>query len=380
MDNNKKRPNNCPEEQITTANKIAREPELYESYDTRILIEKKYKDLYQCDICRCIINQAVSPSNTDVHAFCKRCLKSTRCPKCDKMCSNPPISVPFIDATINQLEVYCYAKEIGCAWTGTLQALHKKHWPSCEHQPTCSLCNEKYHDSKEIHLETCPKKEIHCDSCGIKLLLGEMTVHNQTCAEKIISCGKCPKQILRRLQQQHENFGCLSSIVTCNRCFEICRTSDPCRCNSQMIVRPLASFIYEIETPWGELQQKYPNRKHVDFPFSIFGTNWLLHLFPSGSHSSNGGVDVFYELDSKHPNIPEHVTRIELIANIIISEGTSQICSRRVCSNIPCHTKDDISKSFGFYDLFHGMESAKYNFHFQIFGFHLYHRATFSLS
>ena len=112
----------------------------------------------ECSVCLCVLKEPYLVDCCGV-SFCKSCIEPIKsdnkpCPLCNvqfTIC----ISDKRLQHTLNELQVYCCHKEVGCEWMGKLNNLPQH------------LNTELQSDTKR--LAGCPYVSIDCTFCYQKL-------------------------------------------------------------------------------------------------------------------------------------------------------------------------------------------------------------------
>lgn len=116
------------------------------SLTKRLFVERsRISKHLTCSICMDVFSDPVMPA-TCQHTFCRKCLASlaansrtasTPCPYCRKTFKLASVKINILAASlINELDIYCSNRSVGCAWKGEIQRI-----PA--HLKICSYGKEK---------------------------------------------------------------------------------------------------------------------------------------------------------------------------------------------------------------------------------------------
>ena len=200
-------------------------------------VDKSLEEEYQCPICLQVMK---NPELTSCcgHHFCHKCINEIKksnqcCPRCKKQ-GFRTLKNRQLRNKINELKVYCYLKEYGCNWTGSLEQLEfhldlKNPEGECQYAPIqCPHC-QKYIQRDQFlteHTPNCPQRPFTCEYCGFQDTYHQVTaVHWLTCLEQQMECpNQCGVPPMRRRSIHHHlNSVCLCEAVECEYSFAGCR-------------------------------------------------------------------------------------------------------------------------------------------------------------
>ena len=189
---------------------------------------------YDCSICLSILRDPQLFHCCGM-SFCQGCIKPLlaerqfKCPLC-KGDPNPIVPDKRLHRQLNQRDVLCPKKKIGCEWTGPLADFdsHLNFSPSptvrlkgCRYVILkCLYCNEEYPRGElEDHENECPQKPYQCEYCkeytGTKFMLSNQ--HYGVCPYYPIPCTNvCGDEFARCKLDSHLINDCPLTTVNCD--------------------------------------------------------------------------------------------------------------------------------------------------------------------
>ena len=140
----------------------------------------------KCVVCQLLLHKPVSLECNKRRHYCVSCVEhATSCPNCDK---SPHIRDPYpwLFELMDDVEVYCLKRNVGCPWTGKRMEFEKHYKKEC----MFFSCDNREHgclwvgkvDDIQPHLEKCDFVQVKCEfGCGKSLWRYESTSHESEC-------------------------------------------------------------------------------------------------------------------------------------------------------------------------------------------------------
>ncbi|CAF1493960.1 unnamed protein product [Adineta steineri] len=185
---------------------------------------------YRCTACNSYLRFPVQFEDCG-HYICSSCLPdimrvAPRCPTCQQPVSRDKIvNDKTLQKEIQSLDVYCFSKEKGCTWEGTLKD-YTVHTETCgfvmiDCPNECGVRFEKRFLTKH-QTEDCPKRKVACEFCKTSVVFEDEIPHLNICTEFKIPCpNQCSDQEFSRGQiQSHLDNECPKQELSCpfNEC------------------------------------------------------------------------------------------------------------------------------------------------------------------
>uniref|UniRef100_A0A8D0BBY8 TNF receptor-associated factor n=1 Tax=Salvator merianae TaxID=96440 RepID=A0A8D0BBY8_SALMN len=175
---------------------------------------------YECPICLMALREAVqTPCG---HRFCKACIvKSIRdaghkCPIDNEiLLENQLFPDNFAKREILSLKVKC--PNNGCNHKMELRHLE-------EHQLHCGFASEKCPQCQGLfqknklkdHVnQECPRRQVSCPNCAIRMPYEEKEVHDQQCLLANVLCEYCNAKLIREQLPNHYDNDCPTAPIPC---------------------------------------------------------------------------------------------------------------------------------------------------------------------
>ena len=192
--------------------------------------EQTLKDL-DCPICFQIPWSPFLTACCGNH-LCEACVKATkekrnrRCPFCNKKPISGIIDKKF-QRQINELQVYCLHKALGCLWVGALSKL-TKHLGEGKIDGECkfvslsctSSCGKQiFRCELEEHLsEECPLRTYACEYCGYSSTYDDITTkHYSNCPDYPMACPNlCSEEKIKNSNLDQHLLTCPDEIISCS--------------------------------------------------------------------------------------------------------------------------------------------------------------------
>ena len=183
---------------------------------------------YFCSICTRVM---CDPHLTDCcgQHFCRSCLLQwfhkqgrRQCPHCRNQSLNHIIDLP-LKRKINELDVYCPNKGVGCDFQLKLGQI-SDHLQKCEYtQLTCQQgCGSTVYrkDLESHHSNKCPKRKFVCPYCSVSGCYDHITTdHRKECPEFPVGCPRqCSSKRIKRKELPNHKRVCPLEPVTCTFC------------------------------------------------------------------------------------------------------------------------------------------------------------------
>jgi len=195
--------------------------------------ERPSEDL-TCPICLNVYQDPVLTSCCGNH-FCQSCMKEIEleerpCPLCNVEKFTTMLDKHF-DRKVNELQVWCTNKEVGCTWHGTVYQLRRHLDPStgsCKFSqiPCPNFCGAYIKMSEiESHKKICPQRPYTCKFCGYKgTYEGMRSNHWSVCMKYPVPCpNNCGQlDIPRELLSKHLEKDCSQKTVKCEFAYAGC--------------------------------------------------------------------------------------------------------------------------------------------------------------
>ena len=160
---------------------VKKKHELQGGFDCVFVAEPPKQLLTDCSICLCVLKDPYLVDCCGI-SFCQSCIKPIQddnkpCPVCN---TSFVTCIPDkrLQRTLNEMEVYCSNKELGCKWKGEfgklLQHLNvesetNNYEESCLFTSIeCTFCrkNIQRQDLAEHKSKKCPLRPYSCDYCN----------------------------------------------------------------------------------------------------------------------------------------------------------------------------------------------------------------------
>ena len=230
-------------------------------------IDQVFEGFY-CKKCT-LVARRLTITTCCAESFCQDCIAGTidQCPACGE---NDFTTFQHAKnrKRINNLQVYCIMKEMGCGWSGTLEQLDSHLDPdqdNCQYVDTkCPLnCQQTIPKNKmEQHVaEECVKRAFVCKHCSFKATYEEVVdIHLPECKYVPLQCpNRCGVTCERDFMEDHmkicrlEDVGCEFSGLGCEGRFRREDQEEHTRQNSQQHLTYTALLAMETKE---QLQQK----------------------------------------------------------------------------------------------------------------------------
>lgn len=197
-------------------------------------VDRTQADDCQCPICLQLLKDPYLTSCCGYH-FCQTCIKEVKrhnqaCPRCKKQNFRCLLDRQ-LRSKINELKVYCYLRDYGCSWTGSLEQLEchlnlNKPEGECPYVPVqCPHCQTyvQRHQFLTEHFSICPQRPFTCEHCGFLGTHHDVTmVHWLTCLDEVAECpNHCGTSMKRRNIQNHLSM-CPLQVVECEYVYAGC--------------------------------------------------------------------------------------------------------------------------------------------------------------
>ena len=228
-------------------------------------------DLFYCKKCNLVARRSTLTSCCG-ESYCHACIADIHqqgkpCPECGEENFNIYEQLKY-QKRIGALRAYCFLKERGCDWSGTLEQLDTHLDPdqdNCQYVDTkCPLnCQQTISKNKvEQHVaQECTKRPHVCQHCGFKATYEEVVdTHLPECKYVPLQCpNRCGVTCEREDMEDHmkmcrlEEVGCDFSGVGCDGRFIREDQEEHTRKNSQTHLTLTASLAVETKE---QLQQK----------------------------------------------------------------------------------------------------------------------------
>ncbi|PAA62246.1 hypothetical protein BOX15_Mlig027678g3 [Macrostomum lignano] len=180
---------------------------------------------YECPVCGQVLRYPVQFEECG-HRCCSSCLPdllrvAPRCPLDQVAIDKDKVYVDkaFQKETDN-LGVKCSFSARGCPWTGLLLEL-MAHMEGCDRMMTtcpmrCGVEFEKRFLEKHRN-DDCPKREIHCQFCEIRLIAENEAEHLEICPKFLVPCpNKCKRrEVARERLTEHLENECMKQDLNC---------------------------------------------------------------------------------------------------------------------------------------------------------------------
>ena len=183
---------------------------------------------YFCSICTRVM---CDPHLTDCcgQHFCRSCLLQwfhkqgrRQCPHCRNQSLNHIIDLP-LKRKINELDVYCPNKGVGCDFQLKFGQI-SDHLHKCEYtKVTCQQgCGSTVYrkDLESHHSNKCPKRKFLCPYCSVSGCYDHITTdHRKECPEFPVGCPRqCSSKRIKRKELPNHKKVCPLEPVTCTFC------------------------------------------------------------------------------------------------------------------------------------------------------------------
>ena len=224
-----------------------------------LFVERPPEDL-TCPICLQVYQNPVLTSCCGNH-FCLSCVEQVQleqrpCPLCNLQKFTTMLD-KYFGRKVNELEVWCANKELGCSWQGTVYQLRRHLDPStgsCKFvRIECPyFCGESMKFSEvESHKIVCPQRPYTCKYCGYKGTFdGMRTKHWSICGKYPVPCpNKCDLlDIPRESLDKHLKEGCLQKERKCEFAYAGCTESLKGSIMSQHLADNLQEHLHLVST------------------------------------------------------------------------------------------------------------------------------------
>ncbi|KAJ3300259.1 hypothetical protein HK104_002821 [Borealophlyctis nickersoniae] len=142
------------------------------------------------------------------HTFCKDCIEAAlaaadrpTCPVDRSPLSSADLSpaINIIHNLVNELQVYCLHRVMGCTWKGERQQLggHLLNECRCVNVkcalPRCGVSVPR--GELEAHMRRCEYRTVECSMCNEKMCSNQLENHSKECTAELVECPHCHKSL-----------------------------------------------------------------------------------------------------------------------------------------------------------------------------------------